>query len=236
MNSILFILPCYNEEKALPALLKSLQNVCAQLSLKTEIVVVNDHSTDQTPNIAREAGISLLDLPVNCGIGAAMQTAFKYAIDKEFDFAMQVDGDGQHPPKEIQKLIQAQQQSNSDVIIGSRFIEKKGYQSSTLRRIGINYLSLVNLLYTNKLVADTTSGFRLYNKKALLKVAENYPDEYPEPQSIIDFHKAGLTVKEVPVLMAERQGGQSSIRNFHQLYYLFKVTISMFFSFIRNKK
>jgi hypothetical protein len=91
-------------------------------------------------------------------------------------------------------------------------------------------------IYTSKRIEDTTSGFRLYNKKALLLVAENYPDEYPEPQSIIDFHKAGLSVKEVPVLMAERQGGQSSIRNFNQLYYLFKVTIAMFFSFIRNKK
>ncbi len=204
--------------------------------MKTEILVVNDCSIDKTAIIAKAAGVRLLDLPVNCGIGGAMQTGFLYALENQFDFAMQIDGDGQHPPQEIPKLLNCENKYQPDMVIGSRFIEKIGYQSSILRRMGISYLSWVTKLFTGKRIWDATSGFRLYNKRAIQLVAANYPDEYPEPQSLIDFYKAGLSVKEVPVLMAERQGGQSSISSFNQVYYLFKVTFAMFFSYIKTRK
>lgn len=232
----MFIIPCFNEEAALTQLLTEIKKVQLTLSVNSEVVVVNDCSTDATAEVAESFGIKVLDLKVNCGIGGAMQTGFMYAMKNEFDFAMQLDGDGQHPPTEVYKLLAANEKTNADIIIGSRFIEKKGYQSSALRKMGIAYLSWLNQLFTGNKVTDTTSGFRLYNRKAIVFVAATYPDEYPEPQSLVDFYKARLSVVEVPVRMAERQGGQSSIRHFNQLYYLLKVTIAMFFSFIRNKK
>ena len=176
----------------------------------------------------------MLDLPVNLGIGGAVQTGIRYARDNNFDLAIQLDGDGQHPPKELAKLINYHNQTGANVVIGSRFLEKEGFQSSFARRLGIQYFHWLNRIMTGQAIYDSTSGFRLFDRKAIELAAASYPDEYPEPESLVVFSKAGLKVAEVAVVMAARQGGQSSIRSFGSLYYCIKVTLAMFFSFIRK--
>jgi len=232
---LLIIIPSYNEQASLPALLAEVKALRLPAAFSMDIAVVNDCSKDATVSVARKHIDIVLDLPVNLGIGGAMQTGYRYAFINGYDLAVQMDGDGQHPPAELQKLLEHWQATQANLIIGSRFIVKQGFQSSALRRTGIGYLHWLNKLFTGIHVYDSTSGFRLFDKKAIAIASENYPDEYPEPESIIIFAKAGLKIEEVAVVMKERQGGQSSIRQFSQVYYMVKVTIAMFFSFIRKK-
>ncbi|MGZ3756505.1 MAG: glycosyltransferase family 2 protein [Mucilaginibacter sp.] len=231
---VLIIIPCYNEEASLPHVLKQLALAKLPSAYEMKVIVVNDCSTDNTKAAAKKHNITVLDLPVNLGIGGAVQTGIKYAQKHNFDLAIQLDGDGQHPPAEIIKLINAYERLSSNVIIGSRFIDKQGFQSSLMRRVGIRYFYWLNRIFIGKAIFDSTSGFRLLDKKAIQIAAKNYPDEYPEPQSIVMFSKLGLTVNEVPVIMSHRLGGQSSISATASLYYCIKVTIAMLFSFIRK--
>jgi len=233
---VLIVIPCFNEEKSIAALLGELSMIDFSEQYNVNVVVVNDGSIDKTAEIASQYKVVLLDLPVNLGIGGAVQTGFKYAFENDFDVAIQVDGDGQHPPAEIQKLLNFYNETKSNIIIGSRFITKQGFQSSALRRFGIFYLYWLNKILTQKNIYDITSGFRLFDKKAIVLAAQYYPDEYPEPESLVIFAKAGFSISETPVMMKPRQGGQSSIRYFSQVYYMIKVTISMFFSYIRKVK
>lgn len=235
-KKILIVIPCFNEEKSIASLLHELLTIDFSLQYIVRIVVVNDGSVDRTATIVSQFAVILLNLPVNLGIGGAVQTGFKYAYENDFDLAIQVDGDGQHPPCEIQKLLKAHEETKSNIIIGSRFLAKDGFQSSTLRRIGIYYLHWFNKILTQKNIYDITSGFRLFDKKAIALVARYYPDEYPEPESLVIFAKAGFSITETTVIMKPRQGGQSSIRYFSQVYYMLKVSIAMFFSFIRKVK
>lgn len=234
LYKILVIVPCFNEEDSIAPLLKELLQLTLNDTFKVTIAVVNDCSNDNTVKIINRFPVVLLDLPVNLGIGGAVQTGYKYALENGFDLAVQMDGDGQHPPSELYKLLQYWQNTKANIVIGSRFLVKQGYQSSFFRRVGIGYFHWLNKLFTGFHIYDTTSGFRLFDTKAIAVAAKNYPDEYPEPESIIIFSKAGLLVQETPVIMKERQGGQSSIRQFSQLYYIIKVSIAMFFSYIRK--
>lgn len=234
MLKLLIIIPCFNEAASIGNLLQEISFVELPSHFQKTVVVVNDCSTDNTSEIAKMYDVKILDLPVNLGIGGAMQTGFKYAQQNDFDLALQMDGDGQHPPGELYKLLNQFTSIASNVIIGSRFLEKQGFQSSFIRKSGIAYFHWLNRLLTGRHIYDSTSGFRLLDKKAIALVADNYPDEYPEPESLVIFSKAGFTINEVPVVMRERQGGVSSIRNFSSIYYCFKVTLAMLFSYIRN--
>lgn len=231
-KKLLIIIPCFNEEDSIAQLLTELLDL--KLSYQMEIAVVNDCSTDHTLSIIRPFNVVVLNLPVNLGIGGAMQTGYKYAYRHQYDLAVQMDGDGQHPPAELAKLLAHHEKTQANVIIGSRFILKEGFQSSLLRRSGIAYFHRLNRLFTGKRILDITSGFRLFDKKAISIAVENYPDEYPEPESLVAFAKAGLTIEEIAVVMKERQGGQSSIRSFSSIYYMIKVSIAMFFAYIRK--
>lgn len=231
---VLIVIPCYNEEVALPLLLQELTQLSLPETYSLTILAVNDCSKDNTVKVARNYGIKVLDLPNNLGIGGAVQAGFKYAKVNNFDIAIQLDGDGQHPPSEIIKLLNANAEFNADIVIGSRFLNNEGFQSSFMRRMGIKYFYRLNQLLTGNNVYDSTSGFRLLSSKAIALAAVNYPDDYPEPESLVTFAKAGLKIKEVPVVMSHRLGGQSSIGNFSSIYYCIKVTMSMLFSFIRK--
>lgn len=231
---ILIIIPCYNEEASIGALLGELAAMVLPAGYTADVAVVNDCSADRTAAIACKSGVILIDLPVNLGIGGAMQSGYLYAFRKGYDFAVQMDGDGQHPPGELHKLLEHYERTAANVVIGSRFIVRQGFQSTVIRRSGIKYFFWLNKLFTGKRIFDSTSGFRLFDKRAIAIAARRYPDEYPEPESLVMFARAGLQIKEVPVTMRERQGGQSSIRNFSTLYYCVKVTIAMFFSYIRK--
>lgn len=233
-GKVLIVIPCYNEEASLPLVLYELQQITLPGDYRMEVLVVNDCSKDKTSAVAKKSQAQVIDLPVNLGIGGAVQTGIIYARDNGFEIAIQLDGDGQHPPKELGKLIGFHLETGANMVIGSRFLEKEGFQSSFARRIGIKYFHWVNRILTGLNIYDSTSGFRLFDRSAIEIAAVNYPDEYPEPESLVVFSKAGLKIAEVPVIMSPRLGGQSSIRHFGSLYYCIKVSLAMLFSFIRK--
>ncbi|MBA4853025.1 glycosyltransferase family 2 protein [Emticicia sp. BO119] len=231
-KKLLIIIPCFNEEVSIAQLLTELLSL--KLPYRLCIAVVNDCSTDNSLSVIQPFNIVVLNLPVNLGIGGAMQTGYKYASRHNYDLAVQMDGDGQHPPSQLAKLLDHYKKTNANIVIGSRFISKEGFQSSFLRRSGIAYFHRLNQLFTGKRILDITSGFRLFDEKAIRIAANSYPDEYPEPESLVAFAKAGLTIDEIAVVMKERQGGQSSISSFSGIYYMIKVSIAMFFAYIRK--
>lgn len=199
-----------------------------------DIAVVNDGSTDRTGAIARECGVIVLDLPFNVGIGAAVQTGFRYAALHDYDIAVQTDGDGQHPPSELPMLVNALVESGADVVLGSRFIEDKGYKAPPARRVGIWLLGVIVSLVTGVRCTDPTSGFRASNRRAIQLCARDYPHDYPEPEAVVLLRRAGLRVHEVPVQMSARYGGRSSITPLRSGYYMIKVTLAILMSLIRR--
>ncbi|PTR01629.1 hypothetical protein C8P68_101866 [Mucilaginibacter yixingensis] len=234
LQRVLIIIPCYNEEAALPSLLQQLKQLTPPTGYSFQFAVINDGSVDATAQIATAAGVIILNLPINLGIGAAVQTGLLYAQQNHFSLAIQLDGDGQHPPTEIEQLLRYYEQTNASLVIGSRFSGIDSFRSTPGRRAGIGYLSWLAKLLTSQRIYDITSGFRLFDEKAIELGAISYPDEYPEPESIILFSRSGLEIGEVAVNMQARQGGRSSIRNFTSLYYCAKVTLAMLFTAIRK--
>lgn len=234
-SSIAIIIPAFNEEKTIAHVVKSVTELIEKNNFQAKIVIINDCSTDRTREIAQEIKCTTLNLPINLGIGGAMQTGFRYAFENGFDYAIQIDGDGQHPACEIPKLLSAIQEKKYDIVIGSRFILKQGFQSSALRRIGISWFRWLNKFLIGVYVRDSTSGFRIINRKALAVFSQNYPDEYPEPETIVLAKKNNLSIGEVPITMKERQGGKSSIGFFSGVYYMWKATLGIIFTFIKIK-
>lgn len=235
MIRVAVVVPAYNEEKAIAGVVKSIRLMAECSAHHFDVIVVNDCSLDNTSSIIKTLPCIALDLPINLGIGGAVQTGFRYAFEHHYDFVCQVDGDGQHPASEIPKMLDAAIQSNANVVIGSRFINNTGFRSSRLRRSGIAYFKWLNQLLVGVKVNDSTSGFRLIDKKTLAMVSDYYPDEYPEPEAIILYSLNELKILEVPVEMQERQGGVSSIGGAASVYYMFKVTLAIFYTFIRIK-
>ena len=228
-NKIALLIPCYNEEACIENLIKSVVDSLPEVYL----VIVNDCSKDNTARIVRRAAegndhVVLLDLPINLGIGGAVQTAFRYAARNGFDYAVKVDGDGQHPIDQLPQLLAPLKDNSADMVIGSRFLEKEGFQSTFFRRIGINFFRLLNSLLIGQKITDNTSGFRAYNRKAICFAEEYYPAfDYPEPEEVILMAKNGFRVKEVPTRMLCRQGGVSSISPIKAAYYMLKVCFSV---------
>lgn len=228
---ILIIIPAYNEENTIETLLKEIQS----LNIKgIQPLVINDCSTDHTSYLARQAGAKVIDLPCNLGIGGAVQTGYKYALKNGYDIAIQVDGDGQHDPKYIPQLIEPLLNGEADIVIGSRYIEKVGFQSTFLRRLGINYFCKLIQLLTKIRVTDPTSGFRACNKKVIKLLAESYPKDYPEPESIVYLNRFNCKVAEIPVVMRARAGGVSSINLNRSIYYMFKVSLAIIIDRMRK--
>jgi glycosyltransferase involved in cell wall biosynthesis len=223
-EKILVIVPAYNEEGSVG---KVVEEVHTHLS-QAEVLVVNDGSTDLTSEIAKSKGAIVLDLPFNLGIGGTMQAGYQYAYEKGYDIAIQVDGDGQHDPKEIDKLLKALEEKKIDMAIGSRFIGDLGYKSSIMRRIGIAIFSGVISMIVRQRITDPTSGFRASNRKAIQLFASNYPQDYPEPEVVILLHQCHLKMEEVPVGMSERYSGESSITKIKSIYYMVKVLLAIF--------
>lgn len=230
---ILIVVPCFNEEAAIATVVGEINQVKRQYDLQLDILVVNDCSTDSSINVIRGLDCLYLDLPVNLGIGGAMQAGYKYAYRNGYDVAVQMDGDGQHPANELIKILRPLVEGDADVVIGSRFLEKAGFQSTAIRRIGINYFRKLNFMLIRQTIHDSTSGFRAFNRKTLKIVIDYYPDEYPEPESIVQFGLHNLRLLEVPVVMRERQGGVSSINSRRAVYYMLKVTLGILFVYIR---
>ncbi|MBS7070581.1 MAG: glycosyltransferase family 2 protein, partial [Streptococcus parasanguinis] len=164
---------------------------------------------------------------INLGIGGAVQTGYQYAVKNGYQYAVQVDGDGQHNPEFIRKMLQVLQEKNVNMVIGSRFIENQGFQSSFARRIGISFFEKLIKILTGQKVTDPTSGLRVADRKVIEEFAKQYPSDYPEPETIVSLLTSGYSVAEVPVLMNEREHGESSITLSKSVYYMIKVTMAM---------
>lgn len=218
----LIIVPAYNEEK-------SIYNVVTSIKFNipwADVVVINDGSKDNTYLEAKKAGAKVINLIENLGIGGAVQSGYIYALKKEYDIAVQVDGDGQHNPADLNLLLREIEKGNTDMVIGSRFVEETGYKASAFRNIGIKYFSNLVSKLCGKSYYDTTSGYRLVNKKGIELFSSYYPKDYPEVETIVYACKKGLNVKEVKVNMNERESGKSSITPIRAIYYMAKVTMS----------
>lgn len=225
---VLFIVPCFNEEKSLAKVVSSL-NSCGVTS--EDILVVNDCSTDGSAKVAHELGVQLINLPINLGIGGAVQTGYRAALSKGYDWAVQMDGDGQHPAHAVKALLAKLPTvpSSCSMVIGSRFADPSLIDTSTtrLRRIGILWLSWLTKMFGGKRVFDPTSGLRAVKKDLLIHFNRYYPVDYPEPETVVWAMARGYGVLEVPVQMESREHGKSSINLPKSFYYFFKVSLAM---------
>ena len=219
----LIIIPCYNEEENIEPVIARLQKEFPQ----GDYLVVNDCSSDNSAKLLKEGGYNYISLPVNLGIGGGVQSGYLYAVENEYDITVQMDGDGQHNPVYLPAVIKPIEEGKLDMCIGSRFITKEGFQTSTARRAGIKFLSGVIRFLSGAKVQDVTSGFRACNKEMTRYFSNNYAQDYPEPEAIISSVMNGFRVGEVAVVMEERQGGESSISPIKGVYYMVKVTIAL---------
>jgi glycosyltransferase involved in cell wall biosynthesis len=214
----LAVIPCYNEAQSLPGLLAQLAAHCPDLDL----VVIDDGSTDGTHRVV-PPHIPVVRLFRNLGIGGAIQTGYKYARERGYELVVQVDGDGQHPPDQIRKLLERYRERPANIVIGSRFLDSSGFVSTFLRRQGITLIRGTLLLLYGKRITDPTSGLRLVDREALALFSADYPLDYPEPISIANALEHGLSIAEVPVTMRARTGGKSTISGLKSIFYMVQV-------------
>jgi glycosyltransferase involved in cell wall biosynthesis len=215
---VLLMLPCFNEGRAISELLAEVR----ALGEEFDALVVDDGSDDDTYEVA-SAQAATIRLPLNLGIGGAVHTAIRYADEHGYGFGVQIDGDGQHPPDQVRRLLEAFRRKPTNLTIGSRYLGGATYQSTFLRRCGIRLIGgWVQLLYGVR-VTDPTSGMRLFDREALRFFAQSYPHDFPEPISLALALRQGLTVQETPVSMRERVYGSSSIKGLKVLAYMVRV-------------
>lgn len=225
----LIIIPAYNEEANIE---KTVESILRDSS-GFDYVIINDCSRDNTRKICEEKGYNIVNLPINLGIGGAVQTGYKYAVRNGYDMAVQVDGDGQHDPKFLEEMAVYLEEHDVDMVIGSRFIEKQGFQSSGLRRVGIRFFTFLIKMLTGEKITDPTSGLRMVGRNVLQIFAEEYPKDYPEPETVVGILRRGMKVEEIPVIMHEREGGVSSISMKKSIYYMIKVSLAIIIERIR---
>ncbi|HZG86185.1 glycosyltransferase family 2 protein [Paenibacillus sp.] len=226
MEKILVIVPVYNEEATIVNTVKLLEQIDF-----VDYIVVNDGSTDRTLERLREYNFNFINLSTNLGIGGAVQTGYRYALKHGYDYAIQLDADGQHNPRDLLALYREMVERKCDMVIGSRFVKKTGYRGEKSRRFGIYFFYRLIFLLTGKRITDPTSGYRLVNRKVIEEFAAYYPVDYPEVEVLVLLFKKGFDIREISVEMNERQGGTSSINLRRAIYYMIKVTI---FSIIRK--
>jgi hypothetical protein len=226
---IAVIIPAYNEEETIGSVVREVKG----LGDGYEVVVVDDCSQDATARNAEREGATVIELPANLGIGGAVQTGFKYALAAGFDACVQVDGDGQHPPREIPKLIEPLFGSGFDMAVGSRFLGG-AYRVPLIRALGIRVISLFLKIATGVSLRDTTSGFRALRRPAMEFFARCYPQDYPEPESLLLAYMKGFKVTEVAVEMNYREHGMSSITPVRAVYYMIKVLLAMLIDLCRK--
>lgn len=226
----LIIIPAYNESENIVGTVEAIKREAPDF----DYVIINDCSKDNTLEICHEYGYNVVALPINLGIGGAVQTGYLYAKRNGYDIAVQVDGDGQHDPKFLEEMAAYMEKEKVNMVIGSRFIEKQGFQSSGLRRVGIKYFTHLIKILTGVTITDPTSGLRMVDREIIEMFAEDYPKDYPEPESVVTVLNRGKKVKEIPVIMKERSGGVSSISMKNSVYYMIKVSMAILIERIRK--
>lgn len=233
-KQIIIIIPAFNEEDNITSLIKNIRCKIPDV----DILIVDDGSTDRTARMAQKAGALVAPLPFNMGYGAALQTGFKYALVKRYRYVVQMDADGQHDPDSIKTLLEEVRKEDIDVVIGSRFLDaQEVYKAPWVRRIGMSLFGKIASLIIGQSVTDPTSGFQALNRDALRFYASRfYPVDYPDADVIIMLHRAGLRIKEVPVLMHARKQGRSMHSGLKPIYYVFKMFLSVFVTLLRKDK
>jgi glycosyltransferase involved in cell wall biosynthesis len=225
------VVPAYNESGAIAGVIDSIRSFDPTL----DVVVIDDGSRDATSSVAASRGAAVVTLPFNLGIGGAVQTGFKYALERGYELAVRLDGDGQHDPAELAKLLKPVEQGEADIAIGTRFSSSSGdYRPPFTRRIGITWFAKLVSLMTRQRVTDTTSGFQALNRKGIALFARDYPSDYPEVEATVLVFKHRLRLVEVPVRMWEREHGESSITFVRSVYYMLKVTLALFVAMVRK--
>jgi len=227
---LLVVIPAYNEEKSVGRVTAEVREAVPQ----ADILVVDDGSRDGTARVARNAGAFVVSLPLNLGIGAAVQTGYIFAREMGYDIVVRIDADGQHDPAEVPRLISLLLENDTDFIVGSRFMEDRKYSTSVARGIGIRMLSALLSLITHQRVTDPTSGFQAAKRDVIAFYADEYPHDYPEPETRALLHRAGFLVKEAPVSVHRRLEGQSSITSLGSVYYMTKVTLAIIIALLRK--
>ncbi|WEK53054.1 MAG: glycosyltransferase family 2 protein [Candidatus Cohnella colombiensis] len=230
-HSLLIIVPAYNEAEGISEVIASIRR---QLT-GADVLVVNDGSADDTGRLAEEAGALTVHMPINLGIGGAVQTGYRYAYEQGYAYAAQIDGDGQHDPAQLHLLLDALHRSGSDMAVGSRYIEHQGYQSTFARKLGIDLLAKLLTMLLGRQVTDPTSGYRLCSRRAIALFANHYPTDYPEVEALVQLDNASGTFVEVPVIMKERVGGISSISAMKSVYYMAKVILAVLIAKSRKR-
>lgn len=235
-KNILIIIPAYNEQECILKTFQSIQEYNYKHSIKYDVIVINDGSTDNTLKICKENNIPTIDLIHNLGIGGAVQTGYKYAYQNNYDIALQFDGDGQHDISSVHKIVEPLLNEDADLVIGSRFIDKTSseFKSSRARRVGIKIISLFTKLVTKEQILDVTSGFRAANKLVIEDFAKSYPEEFPESITNVELLRKKYRLKEVPVSMKEREGGVSSIRSWKSIYFMINVVFTILIIKVRR--
>jgi len=226
------VIPAYNESETLRGVIQSIRAEAPAF----DIVVVDDGSTDRSAQIALRAGVAVLKHPFNLGIGGAVQSGFQYAQEHGYDYMVQIDGDGQHRADQLGVLIATMADDPAvDMVCGSRFLTDSGYPAPISRRTGIHLFAQLLSRIVGQRVTDPTSGFRLYNRRAINLFARDYPHDYPEVEAVLMVHWHRLRMREVPVQMLQRGGGVSSIRSGKSAYYMIKVLLAIFVGLARAR-
>lgn len=226
----LIIIPAYNEEKSIKSVVESIY----EKTKECDVVVINDGSKDNTYNEAKKTKATVINLPNNLGIGGAVQTGYLYAYKNDYDIAIQVDADGQHDPKYINEMIEFIKNGQTNMVIGSRFVEKTSYKQTFFRMFGIKITSTIIKMLTGKKIYDTTSGFRAIDRSIIVSFANNYPYDYPEPCTNMEMIIKGKEILEIPVEMKQRETGVSSISPLKSVKYMLKVILSLFLMRIKK--
>lgn len=226
----LIIIPALNEEASIARVVDNVRRQVPQ----ADVLVVNDGSSDETGTQAEAAGALVLHMPYNVGIGASVQAGFQFAQMQNYDVVVRNDGDGQHDAQEIGRMMSLLDAGEADMIIGSRYIEKRGYVGTPMRRLGSLILARLITTIIGQPITDPTSGFIVCNRRAIRLCAQIYPHDYPEPESLVLLHRAGLCLREMPVTMLPRGGGQSSITVLRSGYYMLKVILAILVGLLRS--
>jgi glycosyltransferase involved in cell wall biosynthesis len=226
------IIPAFNEEGAVGNVVRAVRSAMPA----AHVVVVNDGSSDGTAARAREAGATVISLPVNLGIGGAVQAGYRYALKYDFDLALQVDGDGQHDPSEADRVLEPIRRVESDMVVGSRWLGRGDYVAPKARRFGMRVLAALVSRGTGLVLTDSTSGFRAVGRKGIELFAREYPTDFPEVETLILAARNGLRLKEVAVHMEQRSTGRSSIAGIKSLYYMIRVITVLLVDSIGTKE
>ena len=232
MKKKCIIIPAYNEEENIASVISAIKN-----HIDADIIVIDDGSKDTTSEKAIEAGVFLIRHPFNMGYGVSLQTGYKYAVKKDYDFLIQMDGDKQHDPKYISELFNQVETGECDIVIGSRFLGEGNYKPGGLKSIGISLFRFIIQITVGERITDPTSGFQGLNRKIFtFFTQDSFPCDYPDANIIIVLHRMGFKIKEIPVTMNPNPTGRSMHQGITTIsYYLFKMFLSIFITLIRER-